>query len=461
MKTGSVLIVDDEQNLCRILARVLRDVGHTVEVAHNGEEALAKAHKNSFDCVLTDVRMPEMDGLTLLREFQKQDPEQAVIVMTAYGNIQLAQEVMRAGAFDYVIKPFENNEVIRLIGNAIEIRNLRTAHETLSEQLEHQMGPGELVGRSASMQTIGKAIAQVAATDATVLIQGESGTGKELVARAIHHSSSRADRPMVIVNCGAFPRDLIESELFGHEKGAFTNAYSAKPGLMEKAHQSTLFLDEIGELPLQLQVKLLRVLESGEVRRVGAVTPRRIDIRIVAATNRDLRKEQLEGRFREDLYYRLSTFPILIPPLRDRPEDIPVLVDHFINIAQRKMGHTVAGFTDEALVMLRNYPWPGNVRELQNIIERIVITRAGQMISVEDLPSEFRETISNHHPSSDTLASLPYREAKAHFEKQYFEALLARHDNNVSHSAEAAGLSRRHLQEKIKEYDISTSEREM
>lgn len=256
MKTGRVLIVDDEENFCRILTLILKDEGFETDVAHNGAEAIVKLNKHSYDCVLTDVRMPELDGLALLREAKKRDPDQAVVVMTAYGNVQLAQEVMRAGAFDYVIKPFDNDELVRTIGRAVELRTLRSERETLSEQLADQLGPGELVGASPAMQRIGKAIAQVADTDATVLITGESGTGKEIVARAIHLNSPRSSRAMVAVNCGAFPRELIESELFGHEKGAFTSAHQAKIGLIEKANQSTLFLDELAELPVDLQLAL-------------------------------------------------------------------------------------------------------------------------------------------------------------------------------------------------------------
>ncbi|MCA9424105.1 MAG: sigma-54-dependent Fis family transcriptional regulator [Candidatus Omnitrophica bacterium] len=457
MRTGKVLIVDDEENLCRILSLVLKDEGFEIEVANDGQSAVGLIDKNAYDCILTDVRMPELDGLALLREAKKRDPDQAVIVMTAYGNVQLAQEVMRAGAFDYVIKPFDNDELVRTIARAVELRRLRSERETLSEQLADQLGPGQLVGASHAMQQIGKAIAQVADTDATVLITGESGTGKELVARAIHLNSSRAQRAMVAVNCGAFPRELIESELFGHEKGAFTSANTAKVGLIEKANQSTLFLDELGELPLELQVKLLRVLESGEVRRVGAVTPRKVDVRIIGATNRDLRKEQEEGRFREDLYYRLSTFPIEIPPLRERKDDIPLLIDHFLGLCSRKMNRSLGGISKDAMETLQNFRWPGNVRELQNLLERLVITRTGQYIEKEDLPREILDPAS-WAEGEEIAEQLPYKQAKAVFEKRYFKALLKAHDYNVTSSALFAGLSRRHLQEKLREFKIRVSD---
>ncbi|MCA9411180.1 MAG: sigma-54-dependent Fis family transcriptional regulator [Candidatus Omnitrophica bacterium] len=457
MRTGKVLIVDDEENLCRILSLVLKDEGFEIEVANDGQSAVGLIDKNAYDCILTDVRMPELDGLALLREAKKRDPDQAVIVMTAYGNVQLAQEVMRAGAFDYVIKPFDNDELVRTIARAVELRRLRSERETLSEQLADQLGPGQLVGASHAMQQIGKAIAQVADTDATVLITGESGTGKELVARAIHLNSSRAQRAMVAVNCGAFPRELIESELFGHEKGAFTSANTAKVGLIEKANQSTLFLDELGELPLELQVKLLRVLESGEVRRVGAVTPRKVDVRIIGATNRDLRKEQEEGRFREDLYYRLSTFPIEIPPLRERKDDIPLLIDHFLGLCSRKMNRSLGGISKDAMETLQNFRWPGNVRELQNLLERLVITKTGQYIEKEDLPREILDPAS-WAEGEEIAEQLPYKQAKAVFEKRYFKALLKAHDYNVTSSALFAGLSRRHLQEKLREFKIRVSD---
>jgi two-component system response regulator AtoC len=364
---------------------------------------------------------------------------------------------MREGAFDYVIKPFDNDEVVRVIGNAIELRRLRSEKEALSTQIETQLGPGELVGSSPEMQTIGKAIAQVAQTDATVLISGESGTGKELVARAIHQNSPRSNLAMVSVNCGAFPRDLIESELFGHEKGAFTSAHTAKIGLIEKANRSTLFLDEIGDLPSELQVKLLRVLETGDIRRVGSVSPRSTDIRIIAASNKDLKTEQHEGRFREDLYYRLSAFPISIPPLRERTGDTPILIDHFIGLCARRMNRSLAGFSDEAMEVMTSYRWPGNVRELQNLIERLVITKGGQFIEKDDLPKELLQETSWKTGVQES-GNLPYKQAKILFEKNYFQLLLASNNYNVTRSAIVAGLSRRHLQEKLREFKIRISD---
>jgi DNA-binding NtrC family response regulator len=428
-----------------------------VETAQDGDVATEKINQNPYDCILTDVRMPSRDGLSLLREAKKKDPDQTVIVMTAYGNVQIAQEVMREGAFDYIIKPFENDELVRVMGNAIELKRLRSEKETLSAQLADQLGPGELVGRTPAMQSIGKSIAQVAATDATVLITGESGTGKELVARAIHQSSKRGARAMVTVNCGAIPRELIESELFGHEKGAFTSAHTAKIGLIEKASQSTLFLDEIGELPVELQVKLLRVLETSEVRRVGAVSPRTTDIRVIVATNRDLVVEKEAGRFREDLFYRLSTFPIEIPPLRERIEDIPFLIEHFLGLSSRRFNRRLAGFTDEAMDIMKSYRWPGNVRELQNILERLVITKGDQLIGKIDLPKELLQE-SSWRDGVEESGSLPYKQAKTLFEKNYFRSLLAENEYNVTRSALVAGLSRRHLQEKLREYKIRVSD---
>ncbi len=457
MSGGNLLLVDDEENLCRILSRILRDEGYQVDITHNGIDALERINQRNYDCVVTDVRMPQLDGLAFLREAKKRDSELIVVVMTAYGNVQLAQEVMRAGAFDYVIKPFDNDDLVRIIGNAIELNRLRKEKRTLSEQLAHQLGPGQLVGATPTMQSLGKAIAQVAATDTTVLITGESGTGKELVARAIHQNSRRSEHAMVTINCGAFPRDLIESELFGHEKGAFTSAYAAKTGLVEKANQSSLFLDEVGELPMDLQVKLLRVLETGEVRRVGGVNFRHTDMRVIAATNRDLKAEQEAGRFREDLFYRLATFPIHIPPLRERKEDLTLLIDHFLALCMRRMGRTLAGFTPSALEAMRNYRWPGNVRELQNLIERLVITKDGQTIDRSDLPRELLQE-TEWQTGLVELEQLPYKQAKAAFEKNYFLSLLAANDYNVTRSSLVAGISRRHLQEKLREYKIRVSD---
>lgn len=457
MSRGNLLIVDDEENLCRILSRVLRDEGYQVDVSHDGTQALEKVNQRNYDCVVTDVRMPQLDGLAFLREGKRRDPELIVVVMTAYGNVQLAQEVMRAGAFDYVIKPFDNDDLVRIIGNAIELNRLRKEKRTLVEQLAHQLGPGQLVGATPAMQELGKAIAQVAPTDATVLITGESGTGKELVARAIHQNSRRSDHAMVTLNCGAFPRDLIESELFGHEKGAFTSAYASKAGLVEKANLSTLFLDEIGDLPMELQVKLLRVLETGEHRRVGGVNFRKTDMRVIAATNRDLKSDQETGRFREDLFYRLSTFPIHIPPLRERKDDIPLLVDHFLAICMRRMGRTLAGFSQEAMEVMRSYRWPGNVRELQNLIECLVITKDGQTIDRSGLPRELLQE-TEWTTGIEEIEQLPYKQAKAAFEKNYFLSLLAANDYNVTRASLVGGISRRHLQEKLREYKIRVSD---
>jgi DNA-binding NtrC family response regulator len=457
MNNGKILIVDDEENLCRILRSILSDEGYEVDVAHDGNQAIERLNQGSYECLLTDVRMPNMDGLALLREARKKDPDQIVIAMTAYGNVQLAQEVMREGAFDYIIKPFDNDELLRIIRNGIELRRLRSEKEDLSARLYTELGPGHLVGESPQMQSIGKSIAQVGPTDATVLITGESGTGKELVARAIHQSSPRSNRTMVSVNCGAFSRELIESELFGHEKGAFTSAHTTKIGLLEKANQSTLFLDEIAELPIDLQVKLLRVLETREVRRVGAVTPRATDIRIIAATNKDLKVEQSEGRFREDLFYRLSAFPIEIPPLRERIKDLQLLIDHFIGLFSKRFNRDLAGFSDEVMEIMMSYHWPGNVREVQNLIERLVITKPGQFIKKADLPKEMLQETGWKEGVSES-GSLSYKQAKTLFEKNYFQTLMSSNDYNVTRSALIAGLSRRHLQEKLKEFKIRVSD---
>ncbi|NOY44208.1 MAG: sigma-54-dependent Fis family transcriptional regulator [Deltaproteobacteria bacterium] len=382
-----VLVVDDDASLRRILEYNLAQEGYAVATAASGEEALERLEKASFDLVVTDIKMPGMDGMDLLRRIKAESPETQVIVITAFGTIEMAVEAMKAGAAEYITKPFNRDELKLAVRKALRIRNLEAENVRLKQEVRRSEGVDRIVGDSPAMQAVYRLIEKVADSDASVLITGESGTGKELVARAIHRQSRRADRPFVAVNCAAIPRELLESELFGHRKGAFTGAIRDKKGRFEEAAGGTIFLDEIGEMPLDLQPKILRALQEREITPVGSNEVIRVDARVVAATNRDLEAEIEEGRFREDLYYRLAVVPIHMPSLRERPEDVPLLVAHFLK--KLAPGKTIR-VTPEALDALQRYPWKGNVRELENTIERLLVLRDSDTIELEDLPEKIR-----------------------------------------------------------------------
>ncbi|WP_025322432.1 sigma-54-dependent transcriptional regulator [Deferrisoma camini] len=382
-----VLVVDDDASLRRILEYNLAQEGYAVATAASGEEALERLEKASFDLVVTDIKMPGMDGMDLLRRIKAESPETQVIVITAFGTIEMAVEAMKAGAAEYITKPFNRDELKLAVRKALRIRNLEAENVRLRQEVRRSEGVDRIVGDSPAMQAVYRLIEKVADSDASVLITGESGTGKELVARAIHRQSRRADRPFVAVNCAAIPRELLESELFGHRKGAFTGAIRDKKGRFEEAAGGTIFLDEIGEMPLDLQPKILRALQEREITPVGSNEVIRVDARVVAATNRDLEAEIEEGRFREDLYYRLAVVPIHMPSLRERPEDVPLLVAHFLK--KLAPGKTIR-VTPEALEALQRYPWKGNVRELENTIERLLVLRDSDTIELEDLPEKIR-----------------------------------------------------------------------
>jgi len=452
MKTkGSVLIVDDEPNMRLILTKVLQAEGYHVSSASSSEDALHALAEENYDVVLSDVRMPGMDGIELMKRIKELAPEIYVVMMTAYGSAQSALEAIKAGAEDYIFKPFNNEVVLFSLRKALEKKALVERNKDLTEQLEQRYGLENIVGESPQMMQVFDLIKRVAPSPSSVLILGESGTGKELVARAIHNLSKRPKEKMKTINCAACPRDLLESELFGHEKGAFTDARQMKRGLLEEADGGTLFLDEIGEMPPDLQPKLLRFLESGEFRRLGSLKEIHVDIRIIAATNRDLEKSL--GNVREDLYFRLATITLRVPPLRERPEDIPLLIEAFMAKCNIKFNSNVRGMNTEARKILMEAPWPGNVRELENAIERAVLLRAEGDIQVDDLPETLRAksvTISRW----DDRTVVPYRQAHDVFEREYFRQLLEANDFNATRSAMAAGLSRRHLQEKIRKYEL-------
>ncbi|WP_309893678.1 sigma-54 dependent transcriptional regulator [Archangium sp.] len=458
---GRVLVVDDKENILKLFARLLGDT-YEVTCAEDGARALALVAAQEFDVVVSDVRMPGADGFEVLRAVKSRSPDTEVVMMTGYATVQDAVEAMRAGAFDYLQKPFLPDAAAELVTRAMERRRLRLQAEVLGQKAPStDFSFAGAVGRSAPMQEVHRLIEQAARLDITVLLTGETGTGKELAARAVHLNSARRERPFVAVNCGALPTELVESELFGHGKGAFTGAAQAKTGLFEEAHGGTLFLDEVGELPLNAQVKLLRVLQDKEIRRVGETRPVQVDVRVVAATHRDLRATAAQGRFREDLFYRLNVFPVQLPPLRERKDDIPLLAAHLLDKHGKAMGRTLEGIAPEALRTLVGYPWPGNVRELENTLMRAVAVAIGPLITERDLPAEVRERQEGVLPGG-AAKHLPYRDAldlaRDRFSREYLTALLRDFEGNVTRAAEHAGIERESLHRLLKRYSIRSDD---
>jgi two-component system response regulator AtoC len=451
----SILVVDDDPAMRHLLSVILTDHGWEARAVGAAQDALKELEARDFDLVLTDVRMPGMDGLALLREIQRLRPELTVIVMSAYGAQDAALEAMKAGAYDYLSKPFKRDEVVLVLRKAEERERLARENRRLRTELAGGYGPSNLVGASVAMQEVLRQLRKVAPQKTTVLVTGDSGTGKELVARALHELSPRAAYPFVAVNCGAIPAELIESELFGHVKGAFTDASRAKKGLADEADGGTLFLDEIGELPLALQPKLLRFLEEEEVRPLGDVRARKVDVRVVAATGRDLRRAVAAGQFREDLFYRLDVVEVRLPPLRERPEDVPALAAHFL-ARHARLRPELAGMrlSDEAREALLAHRWPGNVRELEHALERAVVLADGPVIREEDLPEMVRSPPPSPQPSRLQGTLSIKRETRA-LEEQLIRAALERTGGNRTRAAELLELSYRALLYKIKEYGIS------
>ena len=449
-----VLVVDDEENLRLVLRTLLRRHGYEVETAESGEDALGMVDSFGPDVVLTDVRMPKMGGLDLLTTLKAKGNEATVIVMSAYGNMDLALEAMKAGAYDYVQKPFKPDEIVLALRKAEERELLRRENRALRDEIRKEHRFDDILAKSQKMLDIFRTISKIAEYKTTVLVAGESGVGKELVARAIHHKSTRRGGPFVAVNCGAIPENLLESELFGHKKGAFTDAVQDRRGLFEEADGGSLFLDEIGELPLSLQVKLLRVLEDEKIRRVGDVRDIKVDVRIITATHRDLLAETKAGRFREDLFYRLNVLPILVPPLRDRREDIPLLIDHFVARNNIRLGTSIRGLDTESRRLLFEYPWPGNVRELENTIERAMVLAEGDQIVAQDLPDRLREA---RDPVQMQLASgeLSVKKTMRIIEEILIRRALQRTKGNRTRAAEVLEISHRALLYKIKDYQIT------
>ncbi len=460
-----ILVVDDEANIRRVLAAQLTRDGYEVHTAEDGEQALGILREHHIDLVITDLRMPKMDGMDLLRNALAMDPDLPVVILTAHGTVDNAVEALKTGAFDYITKPFDQTELKAIVSKALRTRNLAEAEFTADATARADSGARfGIIGESRSIREMYAVIERVADTPTTVLITGESGTGKELVARALHENSSRKDKPFIKVNCAAIPKDLMESELFGYERGAFTGAVSSKPGRFELASTGTLFLDEIGEIPVEMQVKLLRVLQESEFERVGGIKTIRVDVRLVASTNRDLKKEIAEGGFREDLFYRLNVVPIVLPSLRDRREDIPLLVEHFIKKFNGRLRKSVEAIDKEALDRLIAYSWPGNIRELENVIERAVLFCDGPRIVVGDLAPEVRgsQGSTTPLPASVTLDdSVPgdglkeqVRAARARIERDLIVRALEQTSYNVTHAARMLKISRKGLQLKMKELGL-------
>ncbi|MCC6159165.1 MAG: sigma-54-dependent Fis family transcriptional regulator [Deltaproteobacteria bacterium] len=454
-----ILIVDDEKNMRRVIAAHLEREGFDCLEAESGERAVEVLAEESPDCVLTDLRMPGMDGMELLRHLSATRAGTPVVMLTAHGTVQTAVEAMKVGAFDYLTKPFDKSELVAIVQKAVRSRDLDRREPAATAGDELVVDGGDSPSRNPQMKALFALVDRVAKSPTTVLITGESGTGKEVIARRLVERSDRAAAPYIRVNCAAIPASLVESELFGHEKGAFTGAVAGKPGRFELADKGTLFLDEIGSIPLETQVKLLRAIQEQEFERVGGVRTLRVDVRLVAATNVDLREEVAAGRFREDLYYRLNVVHLRLPPLRERMEDLDTLVETFVARFNRRLGRKVRGVDTEVWARLRAHPWHGNIRELENTIERAVLLAEEDVIRVGDLPEELSVRTKTIAPLANTSGdSLDLkdasRDAAARVEIEMIGAALRRTGGNVTQAAKLLGLSRKGLQIKMKDYGL-------
>ena len=452
----TILIVDDEKNYPPILAAVLEEEGYEAWTANSGEEALAILDESEVDLVLTDMKMPQMDGIALLEHIKAREADLPVIMMTAYGTVEKAVEAMQKGAYSYILKPFDNDQLVIYVNKAIAMYRVVKENRHLRSAVSSQYSFGNLIGKSRRMRSIYDTIQKVARSTATVLIDGESGTGKELVAKSIHFNSPRREKPFIAVNCSALAENLLESELFGHEKGAFTGAVSSKKGRFELADGGTLFLDEIGELSAGLQVKLLRVLQDRVFERVGGVRQIAVDIRLLAATNKRLKEEVQAGHFREDLFYRLNVVHISLPLLRERQEDLPLLINHFINkySDERNFDTPIEGVVPEVERLFYDYSWPGNVRELENVIERAMVLCPGKLIRVSDLPKDFKDNVYNTLHLEGIPADAKLDQTLAEIEKKMIERALKLSSNVQSKAAELLGIGKSGLNWKIKKFNL-------
>ncbi len=459
MQAAKILVVDDDAVARDLLSEALKKEGYDVETFSSGEEAIARGRDGRVDLVLTDIRMGAVDGLTVLREFKRMTPDTAVVVLTAFGSLEGAIEAIKQGAYDYLAKPFKKEEIKLVVQRSLDHCRLVRENARIREELREKDEWSPMVGSSPAMLEVYKLVARVSEGKSTVLLQGESGTGKELIARAIHANSPRRDKPFVPVNCGALPDTLLESEMFGYEKGAFTGAVGTKTGLFESANGGTLFLDEIGELGQALQVKLLRVMQDHEVRRVGGTGSIKVDVRIIAATNRDLEQLVKDGKFRDDLFYRLNVVRITLPSLKERHEDIPMLAHHFLQKCGAGAPRAVRGFHPDTLVLLTRYRWPGNVRELENAIERAVSLSHGPLITPDDLPAAVCQAVAVSEQKIEGMeagdsANLTLEEV----EKRHLVRVLKETKGNKVKAAKILGIDRRTLYRMAERFGIELGE---
>lgn len=456
MSKEKILVADDEKQNREFLAEILKSDGFEVKTAENGEKAIGLIEEGDFDLLLTDLKMPGANGIEVLKRMKSKNPDAIGIVFTGFGTIAAAVEAMKAGAYDFITKPFHIDAIRISLSKALELRRLRGENIFLRRQLKEKYKFENIIGDSPEMLEVFKLIEKVADSDSTVIIYGESGTGKELVARAIHFNSSRQDKPLIPVNCGAIPEDLLESELFGHVKGAFTGAFSSRVGRFELAHGGTVFLDEVGDMSPALQVKLLRVLQHHEFEPVGSVKTMKVDVRVLAATHQDLDIAVAEKKFREDLFYRLNVIPVHLPPMRNRRADIPLLVSHFINKFNREKKRNIGGVSQQAMDMLLNYHWPGNVRELENLMERLAILKGKGIVETSDLPHQLKQVrTSDYLPKLQIPQNgINLKKALTDFEKDLIVQALARSDWVKNKAAKLLGLNRTTLVEKLKKMKI-------
>ena len=445
---GKILIVDDEPTIRETLSLVLREENYQCELAENGAEGLNRVKEKNFDLIITDLKMPEMGGLELMEKVKTISPKTSVIIITAYASLESAIQALQFGAYDYIIKPLDFDDVILRINRLMEHRELLNENEFLRREVQEKFNVTNIIGESEPMQDVFRLIQKVAATKGNVLITGKSGTGKELVARAIHYNSPRQTKRFVAINCGAIVDNLMESELFGHKKGSFTGAVRDKEGLFKVADGGTLFLDEVGEIPLHLQVKLLRAIETGEFIPVGDTIPQKVDVRIIAATNRNLEEEVEKGKFRDDLFYRLNVIEINLPPLSERKDDIPLLIDHFIRKYNQELNRHITGMDEETKRILMNYEWKGGIRELENVIERALILSEGEKITRQDLPPNLMKL----EPTPETSPRL--KDTVAAFEKEYIEQVLKANQGNKEAAAKILDISLSSLYRKIDELGV-------
>ncbi len=447
-----VLVVDDDETVLGVISRFLTDHGYEVDTTMSGERAMEKQRRIKYDLALLDLKLPDSNGLDVLRALKHKDQSISVLIITGHGTVETAVEAMKLGADDYLLKPFKSLEVLQLaVQRAHRYRDLKSECALLKEQLNETVSIGNIVGKSKKMADIFQLIKKVAPLNSTVLLEGESGTGKELIARAVHQQSQRRDRRFVAINCGAIPANLLESELFGYEEGAFTGAVKEKRGLFEVANRGTIFLDEISEMDITLQVKLLRVIQEKKFQRIGGTEERTTDVRIIASTNKDLEQEVFQKHFRKDLYYRINVIRITIPPLRERPEDIPLLSFHFLKKYREEFEKKVKSISPRVMDIFLHFAWDGNVRELENVIEHAVAMAEGSEIKVTDLP---RSVMECQNRLNRDVHIHPFQVAKQDFEKQYLESVLEKASGNVTKAADISSIPRQNIYEKVKKYQL-------